>query len=109
LGAGVSMRVNKMDDLAKYAAKHRALCGPCADNSYYAFCFFQAAGDPINSFEYAKEYLHHVDTDRNRPIWNCSTFEMWDEVMLRSELIDYWLHNETRIAKPKQEHELIMP
>jgi hypothetical protein len=93
LGAGINFRLGKLLDVAKYAAKHRAYCGPCADNSFYGFAYFQAAGDPIMALDYGREYLQCVETDRLRPIWHCETFEQWDDVLLRVELTEYWLQN----------------
>jgi hypothetical protein len=97
LGAGINFRLGNLLNVAKYAAKHRGYCGPCADNSFYGFAYFQAAGDPIMALEYGKEYLSCIVTDKDKPIWHTETLDQYDDVLLRVELTEYWMHNNVKI------------
>ncbi len=100
LGAGLMRVTNNIELIPQYASKHKSIAGPCADNAYYGFVFFQFMEDPVQALEYGELYLRYTEIDRMRPVWHQETLEFYDDVLLRVELIKFWMRNESPIEKP---------
>jgi len=74
----------------RYAGKHQALFGECADNCFYAHVVF-CDNDPRMAMEYIDKYLELIVAECKRPLWLQHTLRYYDDLMLRRDLLEYVL------------------
>lgn len=102
LGASVSFAIGAIDKLPKFAGKHSAMCGPCADNAYFAFAYYMACGEPLHALQFGYEYLSLSESDKERPLWHQDTLEYYHDVRLRCMLIEFWKRNQAEVKNPRK-------